>query len=554
MAPTVVARRFEAVRYRLYDLGQRVVGAVRRPVPPAGGSRSSSPNRSVVDWRAVLEAVDRGQVRIRSRFGRRRWTPAALIDRVRAVIDVARPAGVAVVVNDRADVAAATGADGVHLGQDDLPVEDASRVVAALRSSGQRTRSRKRHGWCRRLRLRGHRPIRRERHQARRHSRGPSSCGRIHRDPSRVAASGDRWRRTGQCRCGDRGGRTRVAVCESVCGADAPAEVVAGLRLTLARRQAMRTTTRAGNPDDRRSFEVVLCRHRDLERDSDHRLPLRGVHERGPARPPDPLCGACLRFRDDDGHPRIDPARLPARSSHALAPPRAGPLRRILVHPRTSITSSVSTTSVGTTRSNGSPIEILGRTRDDVRLERMFRHVFRKQDNVNPRSWRSCLPVLFAPGGRSITDSGSSRSDSSTAAFRSSASGSRRRGRGEARRPAGTVPAGLLHRRLRDSARRPGLALEGPADAGAGHAPAAEPSDALHRRPGGRGRRAGSGRSDLVPAHVPRDPARGARSPASGRDAAGLGRRPALAAVRFPAPDGLEGWEPTPRPWRRMAR
>ena len=43
--------------------------------------------------------------------------------------EIARPAGIPVVVNDRADVAVAAAADGVHLGQDDLPVEAARRVV-----------------------------------------------------------------------------------------------------------------------------------------------------------------------------------------------------------------------------------------------------------------------------------------------------------------------------------------------------------------------------------------------------------------------------------------
>jgi thiamine-phosphate pyrophosphorylase len=41
------------------------------------------------------------------------------------------PKGVRVIVNDRADIAAMTGAGGVHVGQEDLPVEDARKMCGA---------------------------------------------------------------------------------------------------------------------------------------------------------------------------------------------------------------------------------------------------------------------------------------------------------------------------------------------------------------------------------------------------------------------------------------
>jgi len=48
-----------------------------------------------------------------------------LVERTRALLDMARPWRVPVIVNDRADVALAAGADGVHLGQSDLPLAQA---------------------------------------------------------------------------------------------------------------------------------------------------------------------------------------------------------------------------------------------------------------------------------------------------------------------------------------------------------------------------------------------------------------------------------------------
>jgi thiamine-phosphate pyrophosphorylase len=46
-----------------------------------------------------------------------------------AVVARAHAAGARVIVNDRADLARLSGADGVHVGQDDLPVEDVRRIV-----------------------------------------------------------------------------------------------------------------------------------------------------------------------------------------------------------------------------------------------------------------------------------------------------------------------------------------------------------------------------------------------------------------------------------------
>src|SRR6266511_3651946 len=46
-----------------------------------------------------------------------------------AVVAQAHGAGAMVIVNDRADIARLSGADGVHVGQDDLSVEDARRIV-----------------------------------------------------------------------------------------------------------------------------------------------------------------------------------------------------------------------------------------------------------------------------------------------------------------------------------------------------------------------------------------------------------------------------------------
>jgi hydroxymethylpyrimidine kinase/phosphomethylpyrimidine kinase/thiamine-phosphate diphosphorylase len=47
----------------------------------------------------------------------------------RAALKICRAAGVALIINDRVDIAIAAGADGVHVGQDDLPAREVRRLI-----------------------------------------------------------------------------------------------------------------------------------------------------------------------------------------------------------------------------------------------------------------------------------------------------------------------------------------------------------------------------------------------------------------------------------------
>ena len=91
-------------------------------------------------WAETLRAVLAGgadciQVREKSLGDR------DLVARVRAAIEIARPAGAAVVVNDRVDLALAAGADGVHVGQGDLPPDEVRRLAGDRLVVGASTHS-----------------------------------------------------------------------------------------------------------------------------------------------------------------------------------------------------------------------------------------------------------------------------------------------------------------------------------------------------------------------------------------------------------------------------
>jgi thiamine-phosphate pyrophosphorylase len=61
----------------------------------------------------------------------KRASGAKLFAQSRDLAAALLPRGVKFIINDRPDIAAIVGASGVHVGQDDLPPEDARRVVGA---------------------------------------------------------------------------------------------------------------------------------------------------------------------------------------------------------------------------------------------------------------------------------------------------------------------------------------------------------------------------------------------------------------------------------------
>ena len=130
VAIPATAGEFESMRYDAYTLEQRV--ALRM----SGTERFEKVRLYVLltsrlcksDPIATAEAVIAGgadciQIREKEMSDRK------LLAHARRVRKITQAGGAGLIINDRPDIAAIVGADGVHLGQDDMPVADARRSL-----------------------------------------------------------------------------------------------------------------------------------------------------------------------------------------------------------------------------------------------------------------------------------------------------------------------------------------------------------------------------------------------------------------------------------------
>lgn len=81
--------------------------------------------RPLVDLARAVVAGGATLLQLRDKHGSTR----RMIEEARALVEVLAPLGVPLVINDRVDVALASGAAGVHVGPDDMTVEDARAIL-----------------------------------------------------------------------------------------------------------------------------------------------------------------------------------------------------------------------------------------------------------------------------------------------------------------------------------------------------------------------------------------------------------------------------------------
>lgn len=119
----------EPLRYRAYELERQL--HVRLGSPARRQFRLClllTESLCKLPWQQVVEqAIAAGCDCVQVR--EKQMEAAALLQRAREVVQLCRPHHVAVIVNDRPDIALIAEADGVHLGQSDLPADEVRKFI-----------------------------------------------------------------------------------------------------------------------------------------------------------------------------------------------------------------------------------------------------------------------------------------------------------------------------------------------------------------------------------------------------------------------------------------
>jgi len=87
--------------------------------------RNLSLGRSIEE---IVESAVRGGVTI-VQLREKDCSTREYIELAKSVLSILRPMNIPLIINDRVDVALAVGADGVHIGQNDMPYKEARRIM-----------------------------------------------------------------------------------------------------------------------------------------------------------------------------------------------------------------------------------------------------------------------------------------------------------------------------------------------------------------------------------------------------------------------------------------
>src|SRR5205814_3214586 len=134
-----MAHRAEQLRYRAYEFEQKIWlrGGLRKRFGEARLYVIVTEALCSHGWRETAESALRGGAKC-LQLREKALSDAVLLRRARELRGMTQRYNALLVVNDRADIARLAGADGVHIGQDDLPVRAARQIGGSALPVGKR--------------------------------------------------------------------------------------------------------------------------------------------------------------------------------------------------------------------------------------------------------------------------------------------------------------------------------------------------------------------------------------------------------------------------------
>ena len=137
-----IAKDLEAIRYRAYDLEKKLLTRANRinrfkNVQIYVLLTSKLCKNNILDTVAQILAGGADCIQLREKD----LPDSELIPLAAKICDLCSQAGALFIVNDRPDIAILTNADGVHLGQNDMPVAQARKILSPHMLTGKSTHS-----------------------------------------------------------------------------------------------------------------------------------------------------------------------------------------------------------------------------------------------------------------------------------------------------------------------------------------------------------------------------------------------------------------------------
>lgn len=148
------AARIKQIRYRAYEveqsLTQQMMHSTSEPDTSIAGTATSQRHQRLqkavlyvlitakccrLPWKDLAHQVLEGGADV-LQLREKQLSDRELIGRARWIADACRDAGALCIINDRPDIAVLSDADGVHVGQDELPAQQARRIVGTDRLLG----------------------------------------------------------------------------------------------------------------------------------------------------------------------------------------------------------------------------------------------------------------------------------------------------------------------------------------------------------------------------------------------------------------------------------